>query len=386
MRNIVFIAWQDVRYQVRQGSTLLWVFVMPPIFFYFIGTVTAGFSSGVSRGVATPITVVATEPGFLQAQIDLRLRDNDFEPEWQATLPVADDGSTPRRTLTFDPLLTANVDADEVVVASFETRASSLTREFEIIRVQRSLFTALADIAVADAVGNGGLSSESLQVLNATPRLWQLDTSPAGKRQQIPSGFDQAVPGILVMFTLLVLLTSGGTMLVLERKQGLLRRLASAPISRAEVVTGKWCGRMVLAGLQLLTALAFGTFLFDMDWGPDLGMVIVVLVAWGGFCASAGLWLGTVARTEGQAAGLGVLAANLLAALGGCWWPIEVTPSWMQSLQNLLPTGWSMDALHKLISFQAGAVAAIPQLLSLLAAAVAMGWLAVRQFEYTQES
>ncbi len=386
MRNIVFVAWQDVRYQVRQGSTLLWVFVMPPIFFYFIGTVTAGFSSGVSGGVATPITVVAPEPGFLQSQIDLRLRDNDFEPEWHTVLPVAGDGSTPRRTLTFDALLTDNVDADEIVVASFETRASSLSRDFEVIRVQRSLYTALADIAVADAVGDGGLSTESLQALNATPRVWQLASSPAGKRQEIPSGFDQAVPGILVMFTLLVLLTSGGTMLVLERKQGLLRRLASAPISRAEVVTGKWSGRMVLAALQLLAALAFGTFLFDMDWGPDLAMVIVVLVAWGGFCASAGLWLGTIARTEGQAAGLGVLAANLLAALGGCWWPIEVTPSWMQSLQNFLPTGWTMDALHKLISFQAGAFAAIPQVLLLLVAAVGMGWLAVRQFEYTQES
>ncbi|MDJ0698247.1 MAG: ABC transporter permease [Woeseiaceae bacterium] len=386
MRNILFIAWQDVRYQVRQGSTLLWVFVMPPIFFYFIGTVTSGFSSGVSGGAATPITVVAAEPGFLRAQIDLRLRANDFEPEWHATLPLAEDGSTPRRTLTFDPSLTTNVEADEIVVASFETRANSLSRDFEVIRVQRSLYTALADIAVADAVADGGLSAETLQDLNAMPRVWQLDTSPAGKRQEIPSGFDQAVPGILVMFTLLVLLTSGGTMLVLERRQGLLRRLASAPMSRAEVVAGKWSGRMVLAALQLVTALAFGTFLFDMDWGPDLGTVIVVLIAWGGFCASAGLWLGTIARTEGQAAGLGVLAANVLAALGGCWWPIEVTPSWMQSLQNLLPTGWTMDALHKLISFQAGPLAVIPQVLLLLVAAVAMGWLAVRRFEYTQES
>ncbi len=386
MRNILFIAWQDVRYQVRQGSTLLWVFVMPPIFFYFIGTVTAGFSSGVGRGATTPLTVVAPDPGFLQVQIDLRLRDNDFEPEWHATLPVAGDGSMPRRTLTFDRSLTTSIESDEVVVASFETRASSLSRDFEVIRMQRSLLTALADIAVADAVGDGGLSAESLRSLNATPRAWQLDASPAGKRQEIPSGFDQAVPGILVMFTLLVLLTSGGTMLVLERKQGLLRRLASAPISRAEVVTGKWCGRMVLAALQLVTALVFGTLLFDMDWGPDLAMVIVVLVAWGGFCASAGLWLGTIARTEGQAAGLGVLAANVLAALGGCWWPIEVTPTWMQALQNFLPTGWTMDALHKLISFQAGVFAAVPQVLLLLVAAIAMGWLAVRQFEYTQES
>ena len=42
MRNALFIAWHDVRHQLRQAGTLVWVFVMPPVFFYFIGTVTGG--------------------------------------------------------------------------------------------------------------------------------------------------------------------------------------------------------------------------------------------------------------------------------------------------------------------------------------------------------
>ena len=77
-----------------------------------------------------------------------------------------------------------------------------------------------------------------------------------------------------------------------------------------------------------------------------------------------------------------MLAANALAALGGCWWPIEVTPDWMQFVQKLLPTGWTMDALHKLISFQAGAESAIPNVVMLVAAAAVFGWLAVRNFRY----
>ena len=141
-------------------------------------------------------------------------------------------------------------------------------------------------------------------------------------------------------------------------------------------------GRMVLAAIQILVALIFGTYLFSMDWGPNLGMVILVLVAWGGFCASAGLWLGTVANTQAQAGGLGVLAANALAALGGCWWPIEVTPEWMQFVQKLLPTGWTMDALHKLISFQAGTASVIPNIAMLLFATIFFGGLAMRRFRY----
>jgi ABC-type Na+ efflux pump permease subunit len=381
MKNIIFIAWQDVRNQMRQGSTLLWLFLMPPIFFYFIGTVTGGFSSGLSGGQATPITVIAESPGFLREQIDLRLTENDFAPEWIESLDVSDPEQAPVRTLTFDPGLSDKVLAEEQVKASFETKANALTRQFEEIRIQRALYTALADIVIADATA-GPLSEEALLTLNNAPRVWQLEVSPAGKRLDIPSGFEQAIPGILVMFTILVLLTSSGTMLVQERTQGLLRRLASTPISKAEVIAGKWDGRMVLATIQITVALVVGTFLFKMNWGPNLGMVIVVLAAWGGFCASAGLWLGTVAKTEAQAGGLGVLAANALAALGGCWWPIEVTPDWMQFVQKLLPTGWTMDALHKLISFQAGAASAIPNVIMLLVAAAVFGWLAVRNFRY----
>ncbi len=111
-------------------------------------------------------------------------------------------------------------------------------------------------------------------------------------------------------------------------------------------------------------------------------MVILVLAAWAAFCAAAGLLLGSLANSEGQASGLGVLLANVLAALGGCWWPIEITPDWMQVVQKLLPTGWTMDALHKLISFESGAMSALPHVAALLTAALVVTLLAVNRFKY----
>lgn len=382
MKNILFIALNDAKFQLRQGSTLVWVFLMPPIFFYFIGTVTGGFSSGVSGGQATPISIVAKAPGFLQEQLDLRLRENDFEPDWVEQLLIDEGNSPPRRVLQIEPNLSDSIAAGEQVTISYETRSSALSRDFEVIRVQRSIYTALADIVVAKASAVEELSAADLVTLNEKPRIWKLDVSPSGQRQQIPSGFEQSIPGILVMFTLLVLLTSGGTMLVIERKQGLLRRLASTPITRAEVVSGKLGGRMVLAAIQVSAALMVGTFLFKMDWGPDFAMILVVLAAWAAFCASAGLLLGSISSSEGQVSGLGVLTANALAALGGCWWPIEITPGWMQMIQKLTPTGWTMDAMHKLISFQSGAASVIPQLVLLVAATVVIAGFAAKRFQY----
>ena len=115
-------------------------------------------------------------------------------------------------------------------------------------------------------------------------------------------------------------------------------------------------------------------------------MVGVVLLGWAAFCASLGLLLGVLARTEGQAVGLGVLFANGLAALGGCWWPIEVTSPGMQALAGWLPTGWAMDAMHQLISYRAGPASAVGGLLLLLAAAVPMNVTADEYVKYFDES
>lgn len=46
--------------------------------------------------------------------------------------------------------------------------------------------------------------------------------------------------------------------------------------------------------------------------------------------------------------------------------------------KTMLPTGWTIDALHKLISFQAGAMSAVPNVIALVVATVVVAWLAVR--------
>ena len=49
LRDAWFIARKDVQYLLRQRETLLWTFLMPIVFFYFIGTITGGFSRGPRR-------------------------------------------------------------------------------------------------------------------------------------------------------------------------------------------------------------------------------------------------------------------------------------------------------------------------------------------------
>jgi ABC-type multidrug transport system permease subunit len=224
--------------------------------------------------------------------------------------------------------------------------------------------------------------ASSFRARARAPRRVSLVVESAGTRRRAPSGFEQAIPGTLVMFTMLVALTSGGISLVLERRLGLLRRLAASPISRASLVGGKWAARLVLALIQIAFAMLAGTVLFRMDWGASLPMVCLLMVAWAAFNASLALVLGSLARSEGQMVGIGIMSSMALGALGGCWWPIEIAPRWMQSFAMLLPTGWMMDALHRLVSFGDAAATVQPHLAALTASTLLLTWAGTKAFRY----
>ena len=59
-----------------------------------------------------------------------------------------------------------------------------------------------------------------------------------------------------------------------------------------------------------------------------------------------------------------------------------MTPAWMQQLALLLPTGWAMDALHKLVSFAYAPPVVLPHLLAMLGGALVLGWVGARTFRY----
>lgn len=385
------VARLDLKHALRQRVTWVWTFLMPPLFFYFIGTVTAS-TSGPSAERPTPLVLVAApEAGDDGAPVRAALRRHleaaNFTIEQVPALPDLDAEDAPQLVLEIPSGLEATA-LGEPAALRFHNRSSGLDADYHTFRVQRAVYTTLADLLVVasatDETGEGEpISLDSrLEALFEHPRTLTVDVKPAGERRTLPSGFQQAVPGILVMFTLMVLLTTGAATLISERRSGLLRRLASAPARRGQVVLGKWLARAGLGWVQVGFAALAGSLLFDMDWGHDLPMVILVLAAWGAFCGSAGLWLGTVAGNEDRAVGLGVLSTMGLAALGGCWWPIEVAPGWMQALQKLTPSGWTMDALHRLTSFDAGAASALPHLLALVVGAVVLGALAARAFRF----
>jgi len=41
----------------------------------------------------------------------------------------------------------------------------------------------------------------------------------------------------------------------------------------------------------------------------------------------------------------------VLAALGGCWWPLEVAPKIFQTIALFTPSYWAIQGIHDVMSF-----------------------------------
>ncbi len=188
-----------------------------------------------------------------------------------------------------------------------------------------------------------------------------LESSFAGKGKVIPGGYNQTVPGMIVMSVIFSILTYGTGLFAADRRSGLLRRLVTTPSNRPVILGGKLLGRIFMGLLQVAILLLVSTLAFGFYLGNSWFGWIVIMVPYAFACGALGMLFGCFFRSEDQAGTIGWIPAMLMAALGGCWWSREVVPDYLNYVGYLFPTAWAMDGLHKIISFGEDAAVILPE-------------------------
>jgi ABC-2 type transport system permease protein len=91
-----------------------------------------------------------------------------------------------------------------------------------------------------------------------------------------------------------------------------------------------------------------GKFLFKVSFGSPVAL-ISLLVILSVTASSAGVLLGTIARSPDQAIAMGTVMGIAMGMLGGCMWPLDVVGPAMKTIGHFVPQAWAMDAFVKLI-------------------------------------
>jgi ABC-2 type transport system permease protein len=358
LRQIGLLAANDLRLTVRDRAAFFWMLVLPLGMMWIFGQINR------DGGPPKPSLAVEDRDGgwlaraFVGELASDRIALTEIRPGSRLDKP-------PTRRLVIPAGFTAQALAGKQQVLHLEKQTGSdqelsLAVEVDLIRAIVRTVGRMAEIGpppAADPQGNA--ARLAFAELARRPPLVTVAVSTAGKGRPVPSGFAQSVPGILAMTVLMMTVIYGGVFLTLEKKQGMIRRQATLPLSRFDLLAGKLTGRLAIAGLQAILLLVAGRFLFGFSWGSSPLGLALLLASFVFAVAGLSTFLGAVLATPEQASSVGWISSMLLAALGGCWWPSEVMPRWLWKAVHIFPTPWAMDGFHALISFGEGARAVL---------------------------
>ena len=236
----------------------------------------------------------------------------------------------------------------------------------------------LAARGAAELEGLGSLDIVKLGQLGAAPPAVFFTTEQVGDVEPF-NATNFTLPGYLTMFVFFAA-ALGAEAIARERQTQTLERLLANGVRRSSIVGGKMLASLYRGLLQLLFLWVLGIFAFSIDFGTSPLAVIAVSVFMAVASSAFGVMLAALVRTVKSASSAAVLTSLTLAPLGGCWWPLFITPDWMQAIARLTPHGWANDAFNKLMLFGAEGQDVLVHMTALALFAVAFLAIAVARF------
>jgi ABC-2 type transport system permease protein len=184
------------------------------------------------------------------------------------------------------------------------------------------------------------------------------ETSVTGAPTRLNT-FDQNVPGFSVTFLLLGMLLGISLGLLDERDWGTLERLSATPTPVAIALVAKLLARFLVGVVQMAILFAVGWAAFGISLGPQPWALLLPTTGIVFAGTAFGLIVAGLARSRESVLPLGAMVIVTMAAVGGCWWPIELEPGWMRRLALAFPTTWAMAAYNDLMIRQEPVAAAL---------------------------
>lgn len=183
--------------------------------------------------------------------------------------------------------------------------------------------------------------------------------------------FDLQVPGFAITFLLIGMLMGVSLALIDEHEWGTLGRLRAASAPLSATLIGKMLARFIVGLGQLVILFGVGRLLFNISLGPAPPALLMPCASIAFAAAAFGLVVTGASGSRDAVLPVGAIVIMTMAAIGGCWWPIDFEPKWMQTVAFGLPTTWAMRAFNDLM------IRALPASAAVLPSIVNLGFGAV---------
>ena len=286
---------------------------------------------------------------------DLQIKVQDNVAQMLLAFGVEEDDITvPKESITSKEV---TLYFDPATQGSFKTQVKNgIDKMISMIEMQ-SLYKAFQE-----EIGEEDIAFETKPFITYKEEMPKKDA-----QELIPNSAQHNVPA-WALFAIFFIIVPLSINMVKEKHQGTFVRLRAQPISYATLLGGKTVVYLAVCLVQFALMLLVGLFLFPLLDLPALDvsgriLMLFVMAFFAGLAAvGLGLLLGTVAKTQEQAAPFGATFVVILAALGGVWVPVFIMPPFMQTLSQISPMNWGLNGFYDVFLRNASFVNIIPEI------------------------
>jgi ABC-2 type transport system permease protein len=386
MKIILIMALKDIKLLMRDKMSLFFTFFFPLLYAGLFGTILSGQMEGGTNAMTVLLVDQDRTEGSrtfveqLAAAPELEIVEEELEaarervrkgrnaayillpPGFGRASESLFSGNPPRLQIGVDPKRQAEEGmlkgilmkyAAENQIAAFQdpekrTRHLALAREAAADappEVRESLERMFAEFEILMVAGDESPDDSEKEAGFEGLYPLEVESVPVIVEREGPRNYyDISFPQGII-WGIMASAAGFAISLVVERRQGTLLRLQTAPVGRRRILGGKaaacFLTTIVIAGVLVLFALlVFGL----RPQSPALLAMAVVSTA---LCFVGLMMLFSVlGKTEQSAGAIGWIALMIMAMLGGGMLPLFMMPGWLQTAGSLSPVKWAILAME----------------------------------------
>jgi len=353
LSHTLWITWKDLT-ELRRSKMLMAMMVLMPLIMMAMMSFMFPSTNSVSD---IPVAIVNMDSGSMGFEIISDIERMNSESRMMSLKNASSEEEARDMIVEGSALGAIIIPEDFSRILSTHSSTANITVITDNSNPQISQILSQALTQIIDSIG------ERYAVMNLEPMASEIGINPVAivvpfrteTKGITESGsyVEFLIPGLLMMTIISSVMTGLPRAIAYEKDIGTMNGFLVAPISRFSILGGKALGRIIRGFIQGILSLILAIILFGINVHGNLISIFTIIFLGVFSFVGLGIILTLIAEDEETASMIIMTLTLPMMFLSGIFFPIEMMPSFMQTISKWLPFTYAVDAMRRIMVFGA---------------------------------
>ncbi len=163
------------------------------------------------------------------------------------------------------------------------------------------------------------------------------------KQEKILLGF-----GFIIMF-MMYLSNNAARLMMEDKRYKTYSRMFCSPITSKSYMFQNILSFIIIIGIQIIVALMVAIKVVNIDLGSSTLGVFLLLMIFGICSVAMAVAINILSKDMGQSNVTSQFIIVPMSMLGGCFWPRDIMPKFLQQLSKFIPVTWALEGIEEIL-------------------------------------